>query len=321
VERVRSLPGVESAALAGTLPLGLDQNRNSVDLEGEPVLSPSDAHYAANFFAGEGYFRTMRTRLVAGREFDDRDDENSTAIIVNQIFVRTILAGKEPLGKRVRLGGSDKWFEIVGVAEDGKYFWLSENPLAVVFIPLAYSNGMTTIVARASASMDSGALVGQLRSAVLGLDPALSIFYDGPLTRRVDFQLLPSRFLAASLGSFGLVAMLLVGAGLYGILAYTVTQRTKEIGIRMALGAAPGSVVRTIVMRAATIAGAGVVVGLAGGLALGKLFSQVLYGINPYDPVMICFAVVVITMVGLLACWLPVRRATRVDPLTALRAE
>ena len=319
VERVRGLPGVESAALTGVLPLGLDQNRNSAELEGEPPRLPSDAHYAAEFFAGEGYFRTMRTRLIAGREFDDRDDENSSVIIVNQTFVRTILAGRDPLGKRVRVGGSDKWFEIVGVAEDGKYFWLSENPLAVMFIPLAYSNGITTIVARAST--DPGALVGQLRSAVLGLDPALSIFYDGPLTRRVDFQLMPSRFLAASLGSFGLVAMLLVGAGLYGILAYTVTQRTKEIGIRMALGAAPASVIRTIVVRAAALAGAGVVVGVAGGLALGKLFSRVLYGINPYDPVMICFAVAVMTIVGLVACWIPVRRATRVDPLTALRAE
>jgi predicted permease len=318
VERVRNLPGVESAALAGTLPLGLDQNRSSVDVEGQPVRLPSEAQYAGMFFAGEGYFRTMRTRLLAGREFEERD-EAASVIVVNQTFVRMILAGQDPLGKRIRIGGSDKSFEIVGVAEDGKYFWVNESPRAVAFLPLAYSNGMTTIIARAP--VDPGVLLGQLRSAVLGMDPSLSMFYDGPLTRRVDFQLLPSRFLAASLGSFGIVAMLLVGAGFYGILAYAVTQRTKEIGIRMALGAAPGSVVRTIVTRAAALAGAGIVVGVVGGLALGKLFSQVLYGINPYDPIMICSAVAVMAVVGLLACCLPVRRATRVDPLTALRAE
>src|SRR6185503_2639345 len=211
------------------------------------------------------------------------------------------------------------WLEIVGVAEDGRYFWINENPLPVAFLPVKYSAGMTTIVARGA--MDPAALVGQLRTTVLQMDPALTVFYDGPLTRRVDFQLLPSRFLAASLGSFGVVAMLLVGAGLYGILAYAVTQRTKEIGIRMALGAAPSSVVRTMIARAATLAGVGIVIGVAGGLALGKLFSQVLYGINPYDPVTLCAAVGTMVLVGFLACWIPVRRATRVDPLTALRAE
>jgi predicted permease len=318
LERTRALPGVESAALAGLLPLGLEQSRSRVAVEGQPEAPVSQALTAGVYFAGEGYFRTMRTRLVAGREFEDRD-ETANVVIVNQTFARNFLAGKDPLGARIRIDASPQWMEVVGVVEDGKYVWINESPLSVVYLPISASSGLTTIVARGA--MDTGVLVRQMRSTVLGLDPALSIFYDGPLTRRVDLQLLPSRFLAASLGSFGLVSMLLVGAGLYGILSYSVTQRTREIGIRMALGAAPGSVIRTMVARVAMIAGMGIAIGVAGGLALGKLFAQALYGINPYDPVTICAAVAVMALVGLIACWLPVLQATRVDPLTALRSE
>ncbi|MEO8096188.1 MAG: ABC transporter permease [Acidobacteriota bacterium] len=318
IRRVRSLPGIESASLAGGLPLALDQSRAPIYIEGQPAPNPAAIPYVAVYVAGQDYFRTMRTRLQAGREFEERDDPARTAI-VNSAFVRRYLDGRNPLGAHIRSAPADPWREIVGVVEDGKYLWVNEDPRPVTFLPVRPAPGITTVVARSS--MPEGDLVKLLRTTVLDMDPALSVFYDGPLSRRVDFQLLPARFLAVSLGSFGFIAVLLVGAGLYGILAYAVSQRTKEIGIRMALGASPGSVIRAITGRAGAVAGTGMMVGIAGGLALGKLFSQVLYGINPYDPVTLCAAIFLMTGVGFVACWVPVRKATRVDPLTALRID
>jgi predicted permease len=317
LERVRALPGVESAALAGALPLALDGVREPVYVEGEPVPTREATPVAGLFYAGEGYFHTMRTRLEAGREFEERD-ETANVAIVNRAFAERLLPNRSPLGARFKLDDGP-WREVVGVVQDGKYTWVNEDPLPVAYLPVAQATGFTTIVARSAG--DSSGLLQQLRTTTLSLDPSLSIFYDGPLTRRVDLQLFPARFLASSLGSFGIVAILLVGAGLYGTLAYAVSQHTKEIGIRLALGAAPSSVVRTVTARAASLAAAGMLLGVAGGLALGKLFAAVLYGIDPYDPLTIALAVAVMTGVGLVACWIPVRRATKVDPLVALRAD
>jgi predicted permease len=318
IDKVRALPGVQSAALAGGLPLGLEQNLNSVFVEGEPEPAPANVPSSHTYYAGDNYLRAMGTRLLAGRDFEQRDEQAAVAI-VNQTFAQRLLSTRDPIGARFRLGSSGPWTEIIGVVENGKYVWLAESPQLAVFLPIRQNRGLTTVVARSS--LRPSELTAELRRAVLELDSSLSVFYDGPLTRRVDFQFLPSRFLAGALSSFGVVGVLLVAAGIYGIVAYSVARRTREIGIRIALGAAPATVLRTVVARAAILVVSGTLVGLAGGLALGNLFASVLYGVDPYDPLLLAGALALMVLVGTAACWGPIRRAIRIDPLTALRAE
>jgi predicted permease len=321
VERVRNLPGIESVGLADTLPLSLNSNNSNVYLEGKPEPKASDLPSAGMFRVDAGYWKVARTRFVAGRAFDERDRDNSPPVaIVNETFARQLLPGENPIGKRIRTGGTSAWREIVGIVEDGKYRSLGEEPMPVVFRPyFQNSNSSTIIVARSRLPEDQ--VVAMLRGAVMAQDPTITLFQTGSLTEQLGLVLLPARIAAVALGAFGLLVVVLAATGVYGIMAYAVSRRTREIGIRMALGARRGSVLGVVLRRTTILVAIGTVAGVGLSLAAGRVFSQILYGISATDPITFGLAISMMAAVAGLACWAPAMRAMSVDPVIALRAE
>ena len=321
LERVRSLPGIEAAGLINGLPLTLNINNSGILLEGKPPANTADTPLAAMFRISPGYLRAAGTKLVAGRDFNDGDKNGAPLVaIVNETFARQLLPGENPLGKRFHHEQNGPWQEIVGVVEDGKYRSLGEKPMPAVFQPLAqHGPGGTMLIARSPLPEEQTAAL--LRRTVAGFDSSISIFNVGSLTDRLGLVLLPAKIAASVLGAFGLLAIVLAATGVYGIMAYAVARRTREIGIRMALGAKPGQVLSVVLSHTAILVAIGTGAGVVLSLAAGKLFSQVLYGISATDPVTYAVAIGMMALVALAACWFPARRAIHVDPVRALRTE
>ncbi len=322
IEKVRAVPGIEAAGIISGLPLTLIISNNEILVEGKPVTRAAETPFAAMYWISPGYLQAAQTKLLAGRDFEERDNgESRRVVIVNQAFARQMLPGENPLGRRFRYNASrNEWNEIVGVVEDGKYRSLGEPPTPAVFSPVSQFSGLAgTIVARSPRPEQE--VVGLLRRAVLELDPALAVYEPGSLTEQLGLALFPARLAATVLGAFGVLAVLLAATGVYGIMAYAVSRRTREIGIRMALGAAPSQVLRVVMTRTAWLLAVGVAAGLGLALAAGRLFSLVLYGVSARDPVTYAFAIALMALVAFAACWVPARRAIAVDPVTALRTE
>jgi putative ABC transport system permease protein len=269
--------------------------------------------------AGPGYFRAMGTRLVRGRDFDERDDERAPPVaIVNETFARRYWPGEEPLGRRFRQGGpAEPMMEVVGVVEDGKYAGLNEAPQAYAVRPLAQAyTGTNTVVIRTD--RDPRELLAAVRNEVRQLDPHLPVS-GKPLEERLAMPLLPVRVAASLLGSFGLLALALAAIGIYGVMSYAVSRRTREIGIRMALGAQASAVMRLTVRQGMTPVLVGVALGLAAALGLTRLAGSLLFSVSAADPLTYAGVTALLTAVALLACYVPARRAAKVDPLVALR--
>jgi predicted permease len=268
-----------------------------------------------------GYLRAMQTRLVAGRDLDQRDTKDAPLVVlVNEAFTRQLLPGEDAVGKRFRYGTTGPWRVIAGVVEDGKYRSLGERPSPTAFQAMEQEwRSNATLVARSA--LPEADTLRLLRRAVTGLDPSLTIYEAGSLTSELALALFPARLVAVVLASFGLLAAVLAATGVYGIMAYAVSRRTREIGIRMALGAAPSQVLGVVLNRTAVLVGLGTAVGLTIALAAGKFFGQILYGVSARDPLTYACAIVLMAAVAFVACWVPARRAIRVDPLAALRTE
>jgi len=326
LERVRAMPGIESAGTTTGLPLSLNWSNNTVFAEGKPVPRAADATLAAMYNISPGYLRAAQTRLVAGRDLNDGDKPGGRAVaLVNREFARELFAGENPVGKRFSYNAAKpEWVEIVGVVEDGKYRSLGERPTPAVFQPIAQNGaGPITVVARSSSSipMPEDQMVSLLRRAVAELDPAMPVYEAGSLTDQLGLVLFPARIAASVLGAFGLLAIVLAATGVYGIMAYAVARRTREIGIRMALGANAGQVLRVVLAHTAILVAVGTVAGVGLALAAGRLFSQIIYGVSATDPVTYALAIALMALVAVTASWFPVRRAISVDPVTALRTE
>jgi predicted permease len=321
LERVSAIPGITSAALANSLPLSLNWNNNSIYVEGKPEPRAAQAPLASIFSGTPSYFKTMQTRFIAGREFDERDNRNSPAVaIVNHAFARRLLPGEDAIGKRFRFSPRGSWLQIVGIVEDGKYRSLSEGPTPVVFLPMWQGyESLTTIVARSP--IPERDLINHLRGAVLALDPGISFYEANSLSEQLGPPLLPARLAASLLSGFGLLALVLAATGVYGAMAYAVARRTREIGIRVAIGALPRQVLTAVFRRMALLAVIGASAGVVIALIGGRFFQPILYGIKASDPWTFVIALVLVGCVTLAACWNPARRALRVDPLTALREE
>ena len=321
LDQVRAMPGIESAALTAGIPLSPHWNLSGILIEGKPLPKAADTPLAAMYQVSPGYFRAAGTKLISGRDFNDNDKKGAPLVaIVNEAFVRQLFPGENPLGKRFHHQQNGPWQEIIGVVEDGKYRSLGERPMLAVFqssdqnIPED-----ATIVARSTLPEEE--VAAMLRRAVNSLDPAMPVYDAGSLTDQLGFVLFPARIAATILGAFGVLAMVLAATGVYGIMAYAVARRTREIGIRMALGARSSQVLGVVFSRTAMLVGIGTGVGVALALAAAGMFSQILYGTSAADPLTYTLAIVMMAAVAFLACWLPARRATRVDPVTALRTE
>ncbi len=321
LDKVRSMPGIESAGIIDGLPLTLNISNSGIYLEGKPEPRAGDVAMANMYFITPGYLEAMRTRLIAGRDLDRRDTKDAPLVaLVNEAFVRQLLPGEDAVGKRFRHRTNGAWIQIAGVVEDGKYRSLGEAPSPTVFEPMEqnWTTGQTLVARSPLAESET---VGLLRRAVAELDPSVTVFDDESLGSALGLALFPAKLVAVVLASFGLLAVVLAATGVYGIMAYAVSRRTREIGIRTALGAAPWDVARVVLMRTAILLAAGVVIGFAIAFATGAFFGQILYGISAHDPLTYLCAIGLMAAVAFVACWVPARRAIKVDPLTALRAE
>ena len=256
---------------------------------------------------------------MQGREFTAQDDEQSAQVaIINESFARRFFPNANPLGQQVSLGNAEApKVQIVGIIEDGKYANLNEDSRPYVARPMWQSRiGATSLVIRTAS--DLPALTAAVRGELQQLDPTLPVSVN-TLNEKLSLPLLPARMVASILGGFGLLALALAAIGIYGVMSYSVAQRTHEIGIRMALGAQKSDVLKLVIGQGMALTMLGVGLGLAAALALTRLMKGVLFGVSATDPLTFVGIACVLTVVTLLACYLPARRATKVDPLVALR--
>jgi predicted permease len=320
VDAVRALPGMTEAAFASALPLTSDQSTTGVFRESTPDFRPASAIGAAFYHVSSGYFGLMRTRLLAGREFTEFDSPESPRVaIVNETLARWLTGTRDAVGRHFRVGpGLADLREIVGVVEDGKYFVLSEEPRPTVFWPAAASYNSSTVIAVRS-RLPPSEVTGQLRRVIRALDSRVAIQADGPLTDANALFFLPARAATFALGAFGLLAISLALTGIYGLAAYAVSARVREIGIRLAIGARSLDVLRSILGRTAVILLAGAGAGIAAGMAVSKLLTAVVYLATPGDPIVLVATALTIALIGLGATWLPARRALSIDPAQTLR--
>jgi len=324
-ERLAALPGVESVSLASRLPLSFAGGRRSLDVPGYAKGKGEDmeVHFSV---VGPDYFRTMRTDLVEGRGFTAEDAAGAGSVVVNQAFARKYFAGKPALQQRVvmhhRVNGEfrETPVDVIGVARDGKVNSLGEDPTPFIYYPLShlYESEMTVLL-RTSGSR--AGLSTDVRQAVAALDPVLPVFDFKTLEQHLGLALLPVRAVSSLLGLMGTVALFLAALGLHGVLSYSVSRRTREIGVRMALGAGRDLILRMVLATGAKLTTAGLGLGLIAAFAATRFLTFLLYGISPLDPVTFVLIPMILLAVGLGAAALPARRAARVQPAEALRDE
>jgi predicted permease len=323
VSRARAIPGVEAASVAKVIPLALDFDggrRNMRPSHYEPQRG-EDMEVVFNH-VGPGYLATLGIRLIAGREFTDADRRDSEpVIVVNQAYAARYWPGRDPLGERVSVSGPDgPWLRVVGVAANTKYVSRGEDPRPMFLLPFAQHYAPQAKL-HLRTTGDPSAVAPALREVIRQVDPALPILALGTLAERTQVSLLPQQIAAALIGTFGLVALLLSLLGLYGALARSVAQRSREIGIRLALGAAPRAVAVLVLGQGGRLTAAGLVIGLALAAASASLLGAFLPGIAPLDVPAFAGAALLLGGGAALAMWLPVRRALAVAPADALRSE
>jgi predicted permease len=322
LERARALPGVESAAMANIIPVDLHISSEPVSIEGQEPSRLANVPRALASFITPGYFKAMNTRLLRGRDFTEYDDDKAARVaIVNESFARRFWPGEDPIGKRFVLGGPESpKMQVVGVAQDGKYTGLNENQWPFVYRAQWQNRvGATTMVVRAETEPQK--MITLVRRELQQLDPNLPVASARTLSERLSLALLPARIVASALGGFGLVALSLAAIGIYGVMSYVVSKRTREIGVRMALGAQRGDVLKLIMTQGMALTLIGVAFGLLAALGLTRLMKIVLFGVSATDPLTYAGVAALLTFVALLACYIPARRATKVDPMVALRCE
>jgi predicted permease len=268
------------------------------------------------------YFEALGIPLLRGRLFNDQDTEKAPLVaIVDKAFVDKHFPGEDPLGRGIDIGnGSDGYCQIVGVVGSVHHEGLDSNPNPTMYVPYRQDifSGMW-ILARTTG--DPAQLAGSARQVVRGIDPALPAYNTGPLSETVTESVAQRRFMMLLLTVFAGIALFLAAVGLYGVVAYAVTQRTQEIGVRMAIGARPADVLRMVLGDGLKLAAIGVVLGIGAALALARVIESMLFEVEPFDAASYAAVVAVLLAVAALACYVPARRAMRVDPLVALRAE
>lgn len=326
IERVESVPGVRSASFTNLFPLSLNYSSNGIHIEGQAPVRGVDVPDAMVASVGLKYFETMGIPVLAGRDFIDSDtDKAPRVVVVNEAFAHRFFPEARSLdevtGKRFSFKSPQGPFiQITGIARDGKYWNIGEAPAPFVYSPLLQSySSSATMVLRTNG--DPQALIGAIRSKVAELDPTLPVYDVKTFAEHLSFSLFPSRIAATLLASFGGLALLLAGVGIYGVTAYSAGQRTREVGIRMALGAGRGHILKLMLSQGLKLASIGLGIGLAAAFALTRLMAAVLYGISATDAVTFIGVSVLLAGVALAACFVPARRAAKVDPMVALRYE
>jgi predicted permease len=325
LDRVGALPGVEAAALGTVVPLTDSHSRSDITIEGMPLPKPGSFPHPDEHKVSPGYVKALGVPLLRGREFTDADNANAPKVgMINARLARQFFPNQDALGKRFMFGRpSEKppeWITIVGLTADTKLYGL-ENPARLeVYLPLRQSvSGDMTLVVKSAA--DPAALTSSIRGAIASIDKDQPIFAVATMQELVNNSVSTRRITLILLGLFSALALVLAAIGIYGVISYSVAQRTHEIGIRMALGAGRGEVLRMILAQGAKIAGAGLVIGIAASFGLTRLMAKLLFSVSSADPLTFCAVAFVLVLVAMLACYIPARRALRVDPIIALRYE
>jgi predicted permease len=333
LEKIRALPGIQAAGATDSIPMGSNSSDSVILAEGY-AMQPGESLVSPNqIVVTPGYFEAMRIPLVEGRFFDERDNKDaSRVVIVDQRLARKFWPHSSPIGRRMWRPGSaeglthpDKnaeWFTVVGVVGSTKVRALvdPDERVGIYYFPYDQSpRDLITFAVRAA--MEPRSLISATRNAVTELDAELPLYDIHTMEERIDESLITRRSPMLLALGFGLVALFLAALGIYGVLAYMVAQRTKEIGIRMALGCSAEAIFKLILKEGALIVGIGFAFGLAGAIALGQYVKSVLYSVRPMEPSVLAWVAGILAFAALVACILPARRATRVDPIIALRQE
>jgi predicted permease len=322
LERLNSTPEIASAALSVISPLSGDAWWDPAIVPGY-IPAPNELTTTYMNEVGPRYFETMKIPFVAGRDFQQRDQVNGAkrVAIVNESFARRFLAGKNPIGVKFSVGGERDFedAEIVGVVKDAKYLSVRDTEKDLAYAPLASDNG-GTIVVRPSTGLSAAVCAAAIRQAVAsaGKDvPVLTHELEEDVQRSFQRDQLITRLSAA----FGALGLVLASIGLYGVMAYAVSGRTREIGVRMALGAEPGQVLWMVLRETIGLTAIGILIGVPFGIMASRLIASQLFGVSPWDPLTIGLSVSVLATAALLAGYIPARRATKIDPIRALRYE
>lgn len=323
LERIRRIPGIQSATLASTLPLGGEYQSMSMPIEGHRFARPEDMPILWFRMVDKDYFRAMQIPLRMGRPFTDQDRAGAPpVVIINEVMARRFWPGGNPLGKH--LGGGKMWFEIVGVSANVRHQNATEEPLIEVFfsyLQMPPPAAMLAVRADPGIFGDPLAAAPPVERAVASVDKDQGVTKVRDMLQIASGRLAPKRLTAALTAAFAGLALALAAVGIYGVLSFAVSQRTHEIGVRVALGARRGAVLAMVVGDAARLALAGILIGTAGALAMGRVIGSLLFGVSAADPLVFAGAAAGLMAVAVAAAYIPAMRAARVEPVTALRNE
>ncbi len=314
------IPGIEEAGLASWLPLGFEGGPGAwAEPEGY-LRAPNEDLTVPYAILSPGYFAAMRIPMLQGRDFTDQDDRKSQAVaIINDNFAKRFWPGQNPIGRRIRTVG--RTVSVVGLVKSGKYRSLNEPPRPFIYFP--YQQGVWDlnlgITLRTKGEPEG--MIGTLQHVIHELDPGVEMWSSLPMTDYIQAAYLAQKLTTSFLIGLGVTALVLASIGIYGVMAYAVSQRTQEFGIRMALGAQPHDVLKLVLRQGMILTLTGVAIGIAGAFGLTRLLASFLYGVSPLDPATFVCVPLALCFVTITACYLPARRATRVDPLVALRCE
>ncbi len=319
LERVRALPGARTAGLVTSLPMSRSGDGSDFTIEGRPPATEEEVPRTQWRSITPGYLDVLRIPLLRGRPLGEHDDADASGVaLINQTLARKHFADTDPIGQRVRIRAEVR--EIVGVVGDVRHWGNNEAPPPELYLPAMQQPDREMFLTLRTTG-DPTAFVGIVRREIAGLEPDAAIGEIRSMERVVAEFTTPERAMAGMLGAFASIALLIAAIGIYGVIAYAVAQRTHEIGVRMALGADRVDVLHFVLGQGVTLVGAGIALGLAGAFAVTRFMGSVLYGVGPADPLTFGGTALLLTGVALLASYVPARRATRVDPVVALRAE